>query len=128
MIENYLNGKPWQRFMSYAPIQTGLARAGFQPYQLGVDPPATTPLALGRVSPDPVRTRSRVTFTLAQRSNVDLSMLDVQGRSVRRLASGFHDAGEHSLDVPRDGLSAGIYWLRLRSGGDVLYTRFAVLP
>jgi hypothetical protein len=128
MIENYLNGKPWQRVMSYPPIQTGLARADFQPFQLGVDPPATTPLALGRVSPDPLRSRSRVSFTLSQRADVHMELLDLQGRSVRTLASGTYDAGEHSLDVTRDGLKAGIYWLRLRSGGDARHTRFAVLP
>ena len=128
MIENYLNGKPWQRFMSFAPIQTGLTRADFQPYVLGVDPPATSALALARVSPDPVRGRSRGSFTLARSAHVDIDLIDLQGRAVRRLASGTYAAGVHPFDVERGGLAAGIYWLRLRSGGDARYTRFAVLP
>jgi hypothetical protein len=80
------------------------------------------------VSPDPLRSRSRVSFTLSQRADVHMELLDLQGRWVRTLASGTYDAGEHSLDVTRDGLKAGIYWLRLRSGGDARHTRFAVLP
>jgi len=128
MIENYLNGKPWQRFMAYAPIQTGLTRADFKPFVLGVKPPVTGPLALGRVAPDPVRGRSRVSFTLAKDAHVDLELLDLQGRAVRRLASGDFAAGEHSLGIEREGLPAGVYWLRLRSGGDVRHTRFAMLP
>ena len=128
MIENYLNGKPWQRFMSYPPIQTGLTRADFQPFVLGVKPPVTSPLALGRVTPDPVHGRSRVSFTLARGGHVELELIDLQGRAVRQLASGDHAAGEHSVEVAREGLSAGIYWLRLRAGGEERRTRFAVLP
>jgi hypothetical protein len=62
MIENYLNGGPWQRFMSHPAIQAGLDRAGFQPFVLGVTPAATPGLALERVSPDPLRTHGSVTF------------------------------------------------------------------
>ena len=127
MIENYLNGKPWQRFMSYAPIQTGLTRADFQPFVLGVKPPLAGPLALGRVTPDPVRGRSRVSFTLARTGHVELDLVDLQGRAVRRLASGDYAPGEHAVDVGRDGLSAGVYWLRLRASGEERRTRFAVL-
>jgi hypothetical protein len=128
MIENYLNGKPWQRMMSFAPIQNGLARADFQPFILGVDPPAMTTLALGRVTPDPVRDGSRVSLTLPRSAALDLTLVDLQGRAVRRVASGTYAAGEHSFTIARDGLPAGIYWLRLRSGSEVRHTRFAILP
>jgi len=56
--------------MSFAPIQTGLTRADFKPFVLGVDPPTTPALALGPVSPDPVRGRSRGGFTLARSAHV----------------------------------------------------------
>ena len=128
MIENYLNGKPWQRMMSYAPIQTGLTRADFEPFVLDVKPPGTGPLALGRVTPDPVRGHSRLSFTLAKSGHVELELIDLQGRTVRQLASGEYAPGEHSLDVEGDGLAAGIYWLKLRAGGEVRRSRFAVLP
>jgi hypothetical protein len=128
MIENYLTGKPWQRFMALPAIQTGLTRAGFQPFVLGVTPPATAPLVLGRVTPDPVRGRSRVSFTLAHGAHVELQLVDLQGRAVRHLASGTYEAGMHGIDLERGDLPAGLYWLRLRSGGEVRSTRFAVLP
>jgi hypothetical protein len=34
----------------------------------------------------------------------------------------------HGIDLERGDLPAGLYWLRLRSGGEVRSTRFAVLP
>jgi hypothetical protein len=114
--------------MAIPAIQTGLARADFQPFDLAVGPPVTGPLALGRVTPDPVRGSSRVSFTLAKAGRVDLALVDLQGRALRRLAAGTFDAGEHRLPVERGGLAAGIYWLRLESGGEVRHTRFAVLP
>jgi hypothetical protein len=128
MIENYLNGKPWARMKAFAPIQNGLARADFQPFVLDVKPPATVPLALGRVTPDPVRDRSRVSLTLPRSAALELTLLDLQGRAVRHVASGTYAAGEHAFTIERDGLTAGIYWLRLRSGGQVRHARFAVLP
>jgi hypothetical protein len=129
MIENYLNGRPWQRVMTHPGIQLGLARANFQPFVLGVDPPPRlTGVELGRVTPDPLSSQSRVTFRLSRDGAVTLDLLDLQGRALRQLASGATPAGEHSLNVGRDGLPAGIYWLRLRAAGSERHTRFVVLP
>jgi hypothetical protein len=55
-------------------------------------------------------------------------LIDLQGRTVGRLASGEFAAGEHSLSLAREGLYAGVYWLRLRVGSEVCRTRFAVMP
>ncbi|HEY6196379.1 MAG TPA: glucoamylase family protein [Candidatus Eisenbacteria bacterium] len=129
MIENYLTGKPWQRVMSHPAIQQGLARADFQPFALGVGgPPPVAGLELGRVAPDPVTGHSRVSFRLAKPGEVTLDLLDLQGRAVLRLAAGPFAAGEHSEIVGRDGMPAGIYWLRLRAAGAERHSRFVVLP
>jgi len=129
MIENYLNGKPWQRMMAHPVIQTGLQRADFQPFQLGVGtPPPAAALDLGRVTPDPLVSQSRITFRLARAGEVRAELLDLQGRTLRTLAAGAYGEGEQSLAIDRGGLPAGIYWLRLRANGEERHTRFAVLP
>ena len=129
MIENYLNGKPWQRVTAHPAIQLGLTRAGFQPFVLGVNPaPHPAALELGRVTPDPLTGNSRVSFRLSREGNVTLDLLDLQGRTLRLLASGPATAGEHSLTLGRDGLPAGIYWLRLRAAGTERHSRFVILP
>jgi hypothetical protein len=128
MIENYLNEKPWTRFMAHPAIQLGLSRADFQPWVLGVEP-RTGPagIELGRVTPDPLTSTSRVTFRLARAQQLEASLVDLQGRAVRSLGSDSWSAGEHSLEITRDGLAAGIYWLRLRGTGAIQHTRFVVL-
>ena len=83
---------------------------------------------LGRVGPDPLRERSRVTFRLATAGPASVELLDVQGRWLRSLASREFSAGQHALELRRDGLPAGVYWLRLRAAGEARHTRFVVLP
>jgi hypothetical protein len=128
MIENHLNGRPWQRFMSHPAIALGLQRAGFEPYVLGATPGDRAPVVrLGRVSPDPVTAGSRVTFRLARAGEVRLDLLDLQGRVRARLADGPHARGDHSLPLGRGGLEPGVYWLRLLALGEQQRTRFVVL-
>jgi hypothetical protein len=128
MIENHLNGRPWQRFMSHPAIALGLDRAGFQPFVLGAGPGAgAAGVQLGRVSPDPLTDRSRVTFRLARAGDVRLDLVDVTGRVRARLADGSRGAGEHALALERRGLEPGVYWLRLESLGESHRTRFVVL-
>jgi len=128
MIENHLNERPWQRFMSHPAIQTGLDRAGFQPFVLGVTPVAHPGVELERVAPDPLRTGGRVTFRLAREGTARLELLDLQGRVLSRLADGAHAAGEHTVRVDRGDLAAGVYWLRLAAAGETRAVRFVVLP
>ena len=129
MIENYRTQKPWQRMMSHPSIQRGLQRAGFQPYVLGVEP-HTPPagVTLGRVTPDPVTSASRVSFRLAREAGVTIELVDLQGRALRTLMHGRSGAGEHSLAIERAGLPAGIYWLRLRTADAERQSRFVILP
>jgi hypothetical protein len=129
MIENHRNEKPWQRVMSHPAIQLGLDLAGFEPFVLDVESrPEPAGLALGRVTPDPLTSRGRVTFRLAAEQALDVTLIDLQGRAVRQVASGRFPAGEHSLAVERDGLAAGVYWLELRAAGGTRRARFVVLP
>ena len=129
MIENHLNERPWQRIMSHPAIALGLQRAGFEPFVLGVTPrPTPAAVQLGRVTPDPVRGHSRVTFRLATESSVQLDLVDLQGRVLGRLAEGRYPAGEHSAELSRGELAAGVYWLRLTTTGESARARFVVLP
>jgi hypothetical protein len=128
MIENYLNEKPWQRVMAHPAIQAGLVKADFEPFVLDVERPETRALELGRMTPDPLTSRGRITFRLAAEQALDVTLVDLQGREVREVAAGRWPAGEHSLAIERDGLAAGIYWLRLRAANGTQHARFVVLP
>lgn len=73
--------------------------------------------ALLGATPNPVRDRASVRFTLERESDARVELLDVRGAIVRTLASGPHAAGPHTVTFsPRAGdrpLEPGIYFVRL---------------
>ncbi len=87
-------------------------------------PLATRPIAssLRSISPNPTRSETAVAFSLAARSRVALDVVDVRGRVVRRLESGFRPAGSHRVvwdgRTDRGGFApAGVYFVRFDADG-----------
>lgn len=90
--------------------------------QLGFSPPY----------PNPTRGRATIRFSLAERSTVNLSVYDLQGRKTVELINSAVDAGIRSLTwtcTDGDGrpVSPGIYLVRLRAGNRSLVQRMIVL-
>ncbi len=76
---------------------------------------------LGRPQPNPLDTRTQIAFSLGRAGKVDLSVYDVSGRRLARLAGGRFDAGVHrlswqGLDDRGRRLPRGVYLLRLEAG------------
>jgi choice-of-anchor B domain-containing protein len=97
------------------------------PSATGIDEPAGAPPSLrilSGVAPNPFSavTTAAVEIPGGNAARIRLSVYDVQGRSVRRLADGSLAAGRHELpwDGRDDGgrpLASGIYYLRLETTG-----------
>lgn len=90
------------------------------PAVAGIDPGAR---GLPAVTPNPFRESARVDFAVRAAGPVDVSILDLGGRVVRRLVIGeWLEAGKRSItwDGRREGgaaAAAGLYYVRVRSGG-----------
>ncbi|MCZ7555217.1 MAG: Omp28-related outer membrane protein [Bacteroidia bacterium] len=82
--------------------------------------PGEASLTLHQNYPNPFNPSTMVSFDLPQRENVILTVNDLLGREVARLADGEFDRGRHSMSFHADGLTAGTYILTLRSGNTVL--------
>lgn len=72
-------------------------------------------------SPNPVRSRLDVPYTLAARSAVRIDVFDILGRRVRRLVDREQAPGAHRAvwDVRTDGgrpAASGVYFLRMQAG------------
>ena len=86
--------------------------------------PGSIPLKVGVLSyPNPFRSSAVIRYELPSRRDVDLTVHDIQGRLVRRLARGTHEAGIYNVgwDGRSDdgtGVAAGIYFLRLKTGAE----------
>lgn len=79
--------------------------------------------ALEPVFPNPMRLCGDISFELARAGAIDLAVYDVQGRRVRTIARGWHDAGPGFAfwDGRRDNgeyANNGVYFVRLRVPGE----------
>ena len=107
--------------------KTGVVRDSFavlKPQVLDV-PPVLRPIALRfrAPQPNPSRQGSILTFALPTAGRVELTVLDVSGRVVSRLASGTRAAGEHRVewrgfDDAGRAVAAGVYYARLEWNGE----------
>ena len=87
--------------------------------------PTPTRLAL-RVSPNPVGRGAIVCYSLPGSGSIDLTLLDVAGRTVRVLASGRRSAGNFTLRLDNAELAPGVYLARFRVGRQVLTGKVVV--
>lgn len=93
-------------------------------------PPVSVPgavalaLRLAAPAPNPATLSTRLTYSLPVAQSVRLEVLDLQGRSVRTLASGPHPAGSHTRTWDGTGsggarVPPGLYLVRLATGSGV---------
>ena len=88
--------------------------------------------ALGAPSPNPSRGTARVPFALPSRARTQLAIFGVDGRCVRTLVDGAMEPGRHDVvwdgrDSRGLGVDAGIYFVRLVSGGQSLSRKLVVI-
>ena len=73
-------------------------------------------LALGTVSPQPVRARAQAMLRLAETGRVVARLVDGRGRTVREVTDEVRAAGESPVAFRVDGLAAGMYFLVVEAG------------
>jgi hypothetical protein len=86
---------------------------------------STTEFALSQNEPNPFGPATRIEFALPNRSEVELTIYNVQGQAVRNLARGVRNAGRHrvSWDGRDSGgrfVGGGVYFYRLQSDAGVI--------
>lgn len=77
--------------------------------------------------PNPFAAQTRIGYTVPEAMPVRLSVYDVTGRLVARLADGIEAAGVHERVFAADGLPSGLYVVRLEAGATVETRRLVLL-
>jgi hypothetical protein len=99
-------------------------------FTVGVEPTSPTArpgLAMLGVSPNPTPGPLRAAFSLTGAGVTQLELFDVQGREVFAETSGRLGPGSHVVQMnPGDALPAGIYLLRVTTGGESRGARVVV--
>ena len=81
-----------------------------------------------QVYPNPVRARATAEFTLEQTSDLTVTVVDLLGREVVRLAEGVYSPGLHRFEIDASRLTAGMYLVAVKSGGRNTVKKLVVLP
>jgi Secretion system C-terminal sorting domain len=69
--------------------------------------------------PNPFNPSTTIEVGLSETAILDVTVYDVQGREVAKLAQGTHNAGTHQFSFDAHSLSSGVYFLQARVGGEV---------
>lgn len=71
--------------------------------------------------PNPFKNQTTIEYELSKSGNVNLSLMDLNGRFIRNLFTGEKQKGIHSFQLNTSELSAGIYLVNLRMENTVIY-------
>jgi flagellar hook assembly protein FlgD len=68
-------------------------------------------------APNPSSGFTVIRYSVPAKTQVTLTLYDMQGRLVRVLVKGTREAGEHSLEVDTRNLGKGMYFYRMSADG-----------
>jgi|GEM_PF-701198 len=80
-----------------------------------VDSPKVDAFSLDPAYPNPFSASTRIVYTLGKAQEIRLSVYDVLGREVERLAEGLMPAGIHEVLFNADHHASGMYFYRLQT-------------
>jgi len=83
---------------------------------LDADAVPPTPTIALTPAPNPARASTRITYALPGAGRVALTVIDVEGREVARLAEGARPAGTHAITLDTSSYEPGVYHVRLEAG------------
>ncbi len=68
--------------------------------------------------PNPYNPETTIEYTLDRAANIEINLFTVLGQKIRTIASGYREAGTHSLRFNGSNLSSGIYYYRMKLTSD----------
>ncbi|MGB3076846.1 MAG: T9SS type A sorting domain-containing protein, partial [Chitinophagales bacterium] len=78
------------------------------------------------IYPNPFSASTTISFSIHQNSRIQIELLDIAGRKLRILLNENVTAGNYELNLNRDQLSAGIYFLRMKINAVLMVKKMVV--
>lgn len=70
------------------------------------------------VYPNPVVENAKIKFATMQKGNVSVKVYDNTGREIQTIFEGVKESGNHEFNWTPNGLSRGVYYTKVMTGGD----------
>ena len=109
-------------------IFAGIGSAGVwtaSPFKGSVAEFGVRPLTLA-CAPNPASDECTISYTLANPSKVQLSLIDPLGRELRAIELGRQESGAHTHQIEISKFPSGMYFCTLRAGSQVRKTKIVV--
>ena len=102
--------------------------AVLDPGAVGIEPDDRSgrQIALAQNAPNPAAGTTTIGFVTTFPATVDIALFDVLGRKVLTAADATYPAGDHTVTIDVSGLSAGVYYYRLKAGSQVASRKMIV--
>lgn len=78
------------------------------------------------VYPNPFTQTANIDFTLSDAANVNIAVFDIMGRNVLNLFDGDMESGNQSFRIDANGLSKGVYFVRLLLDNEILTQKVSI--
>jgi hypothetical protein len=78
-------------------------------------------------NPNPFNSTTVISYSVPKTGDVKLALYDITGRLVRVLEYGRVEAGEHRVTLNAEGMSSGIYFVRMEAGGRAVTGKMVLL-
>jgi hypothetical protein len=79
-----------------------------------------------RIYPNPMSSQSTLEFNLLEAGNVNIVITDLSGRFISQVMNSQMAAGNHSVEINNPHLSAGMYFIQMRTGNDNLVLKLNI--
>ncbi|MDP8286992.1 MAG: T9SS type A sorting domain-containing protein [Candidatus Electryonea clarkiae] len=118
---SFFTGEERNQYFYFRITSTGNIQASEQP--------GTIPTEFGLVAlyPNPFNSTVRISYSLLRQEQVSLSVYNVLGREVAKLADGRLSAGIYSTTWKADGFASGVYFVRLETEKQKSIKKFILL-
>lgn len=83
-------------------------------------------LSIINVRPNPVQTNATITFNIAGRNRVDVSLFDINGRKVQTLFNQVAEPGNNSAVIDATGLASGTYSIVITDGNSTITKQIVI--
>jgi len=84
-------------------------------------------VSLSNAYPNPFNPVTTISFSLPSSMDVELNVLDIQGRLVERVVSGMYSIGNHDIVFNGSNLSSGVYFVQLITDEKIDYQKIMLL-
>jgi hypothetical protein len=112
-------------FVAIATQGNGMYSTYFDPSLSVSELPNNQPVKL-RNYPNPFQNQTTIEYDLSHKGNVDLSLMDINGKQIKQLFAGKQQKGIHSLQLNSLGLSPGVYLLDLKLNNSRSYHKIII--